>query len=45
MASLNVELLAKRIKDEFDIDVDPEKFYRTYVGKHQRAAGECGYKN
>ena len=41
MASKAVEILAKRIKDEFNIDVDTEKFYRTYVGKHQRAAGEC----
>lgn len=41
MASNSVKILAKRIKDEFNIDVDPEKFYRTYAGKHQRAAGEC----
>lgn len=41
MASKQVITLAKRIREEFGIPVDPEKFYRTYVGKHQRAAGEC----
>lgn len=41
MASKQVVVLANRIRKEFGIPVDPEKFYRTYVGKHQRAAGEC----
>lgn len=41
MASKDVVALANRIQDEFGIPVDPEQFYRTYVGKHQRAAGEC----
>lgn len=41
MASKQVSALAKRIREEFGIPVDPEKFCRTYVGYHQRAAGEC----
>ena len=41
MASKQVVALANRIRKEFGIPADPEKFYRTYVGKHQRAAGEC----
>jgi len=32
------EKLAKRIKEEFDIDVIP-KIYRTRVGYHQKACG------
>lgn len=41
MASNNILRLADRIQQEFGIPVDPEKFYRTYVGYHQRAAGAC----
>lgn len=41
MASKDVIALANRIREEFGIPVEPEKFYRTYTGKHQRAAGEC----
>ena len=41
MVSKNVRRLANRIYNEFGIPVDPEKFHRTYVGCHQRAAGEC----
>ena len=41
MASKEILRLANRIQEEFGIPVDPEKFYRTYAGRHQRAAGEC----
>lgn len=41
MASKQVTALANRIQKEFGIPVDPEKFYRAYVGYHQRAAGAC----
>lgn len=41
MASKEVLRLANRIYNEFGIPVDPEKFYRTYVGYLQRAAGAC----
>lgn len=41
MASKQVIALANRIRKEFGIPVDPERFYRTYAGYHQRAAGDC----
>ena len=39
MASKNVVALAKRIREEFGIPVDAEKFYRTYAGICQKRAG------
>jgi len=39
MASENVMKLAQRLKDEFDINVNPNSYYTTRAGKHQRAAG------
>lgn len=39
MASKNVEIVAARLKAEFDAEVDPATFQRTRAGKHQRAAG------
>lgn len=39
MASKQVEALAKRIKDEFGLEADPERFYRTYAGWNERAHG------
>lgn len=39
MASKQVIALAERIKAEFGIDADPERFLRTYAGHWQRAAG------
>lgn len=41
MPSKDVIALAERIRREFGIPADPEQFYRIFVGKHQRAAGEC----
>ena len=41
MPSNDVIALAKRINDEFGIAVNPNRFYRTYVGYWQRAAGAC----
>ena len=41
MASKDVVALANRIEREFGLQLDPEKFFRTYAGKHQLAAGEC----
>ena len=43
MASKEVIRLVNRIQKEFGVPVDPEKFYRSYIGKHQRAAGECSW--
>ena len=39
MASEQVIKLAERIREEFGIPVNPERFYRTYAGYLQRAAG------
>lgn len=39
MASKQVIKLAERIQNEFNIPVDPERFYRTYAGYWQRAHG------
>lgn len=41
MASKDVVALAKRINDEFGIAVNPNRFYRTYAGYWDRAAGAC----
>lgn len=39
MASKDVIALANRIRAEFGIPVDPEKFFRTYAGRVQKKAG------
>lgn len=39
MASEQVTKLAERIRQEFGLPVDAERFYRTYAGRNLKAAG------
>lgn len=39
MASKNVEKLASRLNTEFNLNVSPDNFQRTYAGINMRRAG------
>jgi len=44
MVSENIIKLANRLREEFNIDVNPKKFRRTYAGRNLRESGAFSWK-